>query len=255
MSDDYDARAGDYGEHVATYRDPVLTLAALESLSLSLPLRALDLGAGQGDGSAYLRALGASVTYVDSNRMMLDAGVARGLIPQAAAVVCDLRSVPYPFSSSSFDVVVARYVLHDIVDKAAVCNEISRLLAPGGAFQVIDMCVADRGLLPFYNALHASKTLADRRPSWIVDKRSLDAAISCAGLRVQDYRWYYSRVSSLDWHAEGQITTERHGAIRELVSSSLAADRSLAEHFGLTITDDAVAMSLPVIIATARKPG
>jgi ubiquinone/menaquinone biosynthesis C-methylase UbiE len=252
--DDYDARAAHYGQHVATYRDPALTLAALESLPLALPMRALDLGAGQGDGSAGLRALGAAITYADRNKTMLDAGVARGIIPEAAAVVCDLRAVPYPFPSSSFDVIIARYVLHDIPTKAAVCTEIERLLTPGGTFQMIDMCVADPALLPFYNALHERKTLTAHRPCWIVDQSSLEAVIVQAGLYVHDCRWYYSRVSSRDWYAEGQITTERHAELLAFVSSFITSDSALAEYFGITITGDALTMSLPVVIVTARKP-
>lgn len=89
----------------------------LEGLALSSGWRALDLGAGQGDGSHHLRVIGAQTVYADLSREMLQMGLQRGIMERGRALLCDLRSPSLPFQNCSFDLITMRYVIHDIENK------------------------------------------------------------------------------------------------------------------------------------------
>ena len=101
IRNEYSRRAAHYGSWVPTYHDPALVIEMLTGLELQVPIRALDLGAGRGDGAAHLRAVGAQVVSLDLSPEMLKEGAAAETLNGALAKVYDLRSGALPFGGNS----------------------------------------------------------------------------------------------------------------------------------------------------------
>jgi len=96
---------------------------------------ALDIGAGNGITSYALAMDG---WHVDATEPDPSEWVGAGAIRSWAASeslpvsVCDAFCESLPFSNASFDVIIARQVMHHTKDLAQAFREISRVLAPGG---------------------------------------------------------------------------------------------------------------------------
>jgi SAM-dependent methyltransferase len=97
---------------------------------------ALDVGAGNGIVSCVLAADGWTTTAIEPDPSNL---VGRGAILRASQSlgldinVLDGAGELLPVADASFDLVVARQVLHHAQDLDAFCREIARVLKPGGA--------------------------------------------------------------------------------------------------------------------------
>jgi SAM-dependent methyltransferase len=99
--------------------------------------RALDVGAGNGIVSCALARDGWRTVAMEPDPSDL---VGRGAIRRASEAlgldveVIDGTGECVPVADESFDLVVARQVLHHAQDLDAFCREIARVLRPGGAF-------------------------------------------------------------------------------------------------------------------------
>jgi SAM-dependent methyltransferase len=99
--------------------------------------RALDIGAGNGIVSCALAADGWTTTALEPDPSDL---VGRGAIIRAskslglAVEVIEGSGESVPVADESFDLIVARQVLHHARDLDAFCLEIARALKPGGMF-------------------------------------------------------------------------------------------------------------------------
>src|SRR5262249_21170992 len=96
------------------------------------PRRALDVGAGTGNLTAHLLALGAQVTAADLSSALLAELTARygstGRVTTMAPNGRDLR----PIADATFDVVAAYSVLHHVPDYVGLVREMARVTRPGG---------------------------------------------------------------------------------------------------------------------------
>jgi SAM-dependent methyltransferase len=92
-------------------------------------LRVLDAGCGPGAHAAALLERGATVTGVDSSSAMV--AMASRRLPDAHFLQADL-SMPLPFGTASFEVVLASLVMHYLRDWGPTLHELHRVLAPGG---------------------------------------------------------------------------------------------------------------------------
>jgi ubiquinone/menaquinone biosynthesis C-methylase UbiE len=225
----------------------------LEGLKLRLRLRVLDLGAGQGDGTTHLRAIGADIVSADISENMLKRGLEHATIQTGNAIRFDLQHFPLPFKSNSFDVVVLRYAAHDVQDKASLLRDIHRLLVPRGCIQFVDMSVKDPDALTFYNELHAAKTRGNRIPCWVLSPSAYRQLLEKAGFTIRSELWYRSRVSSLDWLAEEQITPERHEELREFVQASFSEHPRLRRVFHGQVRRTSFRIEFPVVCLTAES--
>src|SRR6266851_3802374 len=86
-------------------------------------LSALDLGAGRGDLSARLAALGYDVTAVERYVPQFEAKV--------PLVDADLNQT-FPFEDATFDVAMAVEILEHLENPRSFLRELARVLKPGG---------------------------------------------------------------------------------------------------------------------------
>ncbi|WP_308287321.1 class I SAM-dependent methyltransferase [Actinomadura parmotrematis] len=101
-------------------------LIARELRRLPEPGRAVDVGAGIGDGCAVLLDHGWRVTAVDTGERAVELCRARG----ADAHLADPRWLPLP--SASYDLAVAFDVLSRLDDDHLAAAQLTRVLKPGG---------------------------------------------------------------------------------------------------------------------------
>ena len=100
---------------------------AFEAVKECAPGRVLDVGCGTGEfAQRVAEELGAGVTAVDISTRMVALARERGIDAQVA----DVQSLP--FEDSSFDCVVANWVLYHAPDVDRAVREIHRVLQPGG---------------------------------------------------------------------------------------------------------------------------
>ena len=89
----------------------------------------LEVGPGAGElAERLIDELGCVVRAVDISPRLVELVRARGI----DAVVGDVQELP--FAASSFDVVVAQWVLHFVPEIDRALGEIARVLRPGGRF-------------------------------------------------------------------------------------------------------------------------
>ncbi|GAA6526726.1 methyltransferase domain-containing protein [Intrasporangium sp. DVR] len=139
-----DEAAGYYQEHGAFLGDADLVWgpeglreADARLLGDLAGRRVLEIGAGAGQGSRWVRLQGAKVVASDLSAGMIRQGgaVNDGLAPdhRAPFVQCDGRELP--FAAGSFDVIFTAYgVIPFVADPAVVLEEAARVLRPGGRF-------------------------------------------------------------------------------------------------------------------------
>jgi SAM-dependent methyltransferase len=127
--------------------------------------RVLDLGCGKGRFARALGELGALVTGLDLSAAMLGEAIDLDRVRASARRL--------PFGPASFDRVVAVEVFEHLAPRAVdqVCDEVRRVLRPGGTFVIVDKNVcswnAQRPWLPNV----AVKWIDERRGLWMYSPR------------------------------------------------------------------------------------
>jgi SAM-dependent methyltransferase len=119
--------AGAYAEHRPTYpQDAVRWCVAPVGRDIS-SLRVLDLGAGTGKLTTQLTALGADVTAVEPDELML--AELRRALPSVRALTGSAEAIP--LAPASVDAVLCAQAMHWF-DLSRALPEIARVLVPGG---------------------------------------------------------------------------------------------------------------------------
>lgn len=147
---------------------------------------ALDIGAGNGLVSYALASAGWSVVALEPDPgLYVGAGAIAAIAEEAALPIRPVRGFAesLPFPAASFDMVIARQVLHHAADLPQMCAEFSRVLRPGGSLiafrdHVVD---SDAGLATFRNE-HPLHNLYGGENAFPL--REYTAAIERAGLTI-----------------------------------------------------------------------
>lgn len=126
----------DYFEGVADVYDQVLPFFAsfawqfVAALEVPPDAQVLDLAAGRGALSSELAGRADRTVAVDAAPRMVEL-LARDL-PEVDCRVMDAAALDFP--DATFDLVVAGFVAHILLDPAAAVAEVRRVLRPGGEF-------------------------------------------------------------------------------------------------------------------------
>lgn len=149
--------------------------------------RAVDLGAGHGITCVALAREGFHVTAVEPDRSDL---VGRGAIARLAdelslhVEALDGTAETIPVPDDSFDVALAREVLHHTRDLPRACREIYRVLRPGGRFLSLrDHVISSRSDLPRFLESHALHRLYGGENAFL--EREYLEAVRAAGFLVE----------------------------------------------------------------------
>ena len=122
------------------------------------PGKALDLGAGRGISSYALARDGFAVTALEPDpSALVGAEAIRSLAEESGLSISVVREWGeyLPFDDSSFDLVHGRQVLHHARNLPELCQEVARVLKPGGVFIATREHVVDRPEeLPVFLAGH-----------------------------------------------------------------------------------------------------
>jgi SAM-dependent methyltransferase len=161
--------------------------AALQKL-LPVPVgRALDIGAGRGIVSFALARAGWRVTAVEPDKSyIVGAGAIRTLAESTDTHIEVLESCGESLScsSNSFELVHCRAVLHHAADLSRFCNEVARVLAPGGMFIATrDHVITNDSDRELFLKLHPLHRLFGGENAYVLS--SYIAAIERSGLQIQ----------------------------------------------------------------------
>jgi ubiquinone/menaquinone biosynthesis C-methylase UbiE len=106
-------------------------------------LKVLDIGCGTGAQLAYYQAGGSQVFGIDLSKPMLQVAKSN-LGNQAALTVGDALRIPFP--DRTFDLVISSLFIHQLHPglRAAMLEEVVRVLQPEGKILLIDFHVQDK---------------------------------------------------------------------------------------------------------------
>ena len=166
------------------------------ALSYHVPVRGdvLDLGCGTGELASAVAAAGMRSTGCDISAEMLDRAAAADPAGAVDWVQLDPGWQVLPFTSETFDAVVAASVMEYVDDPTAVLRECHRVLRPGG----VVLCTVPDQHHPI-RWLEWLLKMADRMPMVRLPGRRwprLDTYLACLRMSRQRHsaRW---------WHAAG----------------------------------------------------
>lgn len=182
----------------------------------------LDVGCGEGYGSALLAGRAARIVALDYDRGAI--AHAAAAYPSVSFVRANLAALPAP--SAAFDVVVTMQVIEHVWDHAQFLRECLRVLRPGGTLLVTtpNRLTFSPGLDAPVNPFHSKEFTADELTELLRGCGfAIDAALGVhagEGLRALDSRHGGSLVAA---QLAGAPDTWS-GALRRDVASVRAAD-------------------------------
>lgn len=254
---DYGIRSRNYGKYVRTYSDRKLykeMLRPLRHLNLE-EAEVLDLGSGIGLSTIHLKGKVKNVYYLDYSYEMIEEGLNRGIIDSNKVIVHDLAKQPLPFDGGRFDIIIARYCIHDVEDKLRLFAEINRVLRANGLFQMVDMYATDELSRRFYNRIHGWKTHSDLPVDTFIDSlETYEELLRRSGMAIGSVSFYRSRVHTEEWVLENQITDDRRRLIEQIVLEGIKSQPSLRDIFGIEMSGGrGLYIEFPVVLMTAKK--
>jgi ubiquinone/menaquinone biosynthesis C-methylase UbiE len=254
---DYTLRSKNYGKHVKTYSDRKLyekMFRPLKGLDLK-ETDLLDLGCGIGLSSIHLKDKVKAVYYLDDSYEMINEGLKRGIIDPNNVIIHNFAKDPLPFDEERFDMIIARYCIHDVKDKLKLFTEIGRVLKPSGLFQVVDMYAIDELSRDFCNTIHSWKTHSDVPVDTFIDLLgTYENLPRKSGMTVVSINFYKSRVYTKEWVLENQITDERRKVIEQMALQEIGIHPSLKDIFGIKMSKGkGLCIEFPVVVMTAKK--
>jgi len=174
--------------------------------------RALDLGAGRGISSYALAKAGWQVDALEPDASSI---VGRGAIEEVArASVLPIQPLEgfaekIPVADEVYDLVYGRQVMHHAHSLQTMCNEIFRVLKPGGTFIATrEHVISRKEDLPVFLANHALHHLYGGENAFLL--KEYLSAVGWAGLKIEcifgqfDTPINYFPLSKMQWLDEIQ---------------------------------------------------
>ena len=222
---------------------------AISALLPSSPGLALDVGAGRGIASYALAKAGWTVVAIEPDASNF---VGRGAIQSIAQSrrlpieVVEEFGERIPRESASFDLVVARQVLHHARDLKALCAEVFRVLKPRGRFIAVrDHVITSPDDLPAFLHDHPLHQLYGGEHAY-QSSQYLDA-LRAAGFSVEQIFRSFDSVINYAPHTRESLREELQRRLDRLPLGSLAR-RCL-------YIDVILDLALAILSRVDRRPG
>ncbi len=211
---------------------------------------ALDIATGGGHTALALAPHVRHIIASDLTPQMLKAAAGflreKG-ITNASFEIAEAENLP--FDDASFDIVTCRVAPHHFSDVRAFCNEVARVLRPGGRFILIDSYAPDDDACDEYiNQVEwrrdNSHARSYRIPEW-------QQFIKAAGLTIDHVEPFVRRFEYDEWTARTRMTPEAKADLEQFM---LNAPQRVRDFFHVTTVDDHVeAFDDNKVIIRARR--
>jgi ubiquinone/menaquinone biosynthesis C-methylase UbiE len=197
---------------------------------------ALDVATGGGHTALALAPHVDTVVSSDLTPKMLDA--AREFIQSQGVdnVTFDIADAEHlPFPDGSFDIVSCRIAPHHFGDVQAFCNEVSRVLRPGGRFVLMDSVSPDDDVLDaFINELEWRRDTTHVRSYSVAEWH---AFIEASGMAIEEIEFVTREHDYPTWTARSRMTAEARAGLDQFVLGQ--PDRVL-DYFGVRTDGEAI---------------
>lgn len=211
---------------------------------------ALDIATGGGHTALALAPHVRHVIASDLTPNMLEA--AKGFLTEkgisnASFEIAEAENLP--FDDASFDIVTCRVAPHHFSDVRAFCNEVARVLRPGGRAILIDSYAPDDDAYDEYiNQVEWKRDNSHARSYRIPEWQQF---IEAAGLTIDHIEPFVRRFEYDEWTARTRMTPE---AKADLEQYMLNAPQRVRDFFHVTVTDNHVeAFDDNKVIIRARR--
>jgi ubiquinone/menaquinone biosynthesis C-methylase UbiE len=263
VADGYDKRHVDFGKIHGVQEDDLQLL--VHALGLHEGARVLDLGCGYGEVStnilaeAHRRQIGIDLYLCDLHQAQIQRIAQDTQSRVKQIVVGDARGLP--FASDEFDSVVMKMVLHEVPiwDQPYVCEQVLRVLRPGGAFVVWGVMPGDGELQDVFNKIMQVKNLLAGYESLVRDRyffrldQLLRMLIEAGFNQAQQLRQVHFRQSTL-----ARRDSELGGSAEKLARLNAYCraiiSPELAKRIDLTDSGDDIQFTVSNYIVFGRKP-
>jgi ubiquinone/menaquinone biosynthesis C-methylase UbiE len=263
VADGYDKRHVDFGKIHGVQEEDLQLL--VQALGLREGARVLDLGCGYGEVSANIlaeahrRQIGIDLYLCDLHQAQIQR-ISQDTQSRAKQIVVgDARSLP--FSNEQFDSVVMKMALHEVPvwDQPYVCEQVLRVLRPGGAFVVWGVMPGDGELQDVFNKIMQVKDVLAGYESLVRDRYffRLDQLLHMlteAGFNeAQQLRQVHFRQSTLARRdSELGGSDEKLGLLNAYCRAIISPE--LARQIDFTDSGDDIQFTVSNYIVSARKP-
>lgn len=170
--------------------------------------RALDVATGGGHTALALAEAACDTLATDATPAML-AGW-----PPLPRAVCD--ALRLPFTRGSFDLVTSRIAPHHFPDIALFCQEVARVLRPGGALYVFDLTTPDDAAIAA--RIDHVERLRDPSHGHSWSATEWRTALARAGLRPERVEESSSTFDIEPWIARAQMPADREAELRRILA-------------------------------------
>jgi ubiquinone/menaquinone biosynthesis C-methylase UbiE len=263
VADGYDKRHVDFAKIHGVQEEDLRLL--VQALGLQQGARVLDLGCGYGEVSANIlaesrrRQISIELYLCDLHQAQI---LRTSKDTQSGAkqiVVGDARRLPFP--SDHFDSVVMKMALHEVPvwDQPYVCEQVLRVLRPGGAFVVWGVMPGDSELQDVFNKIMQVKNVLAGYESLVRDRYffRLDQLLHMlteAGFEeAQELRQVHFRQSTLARRdSELGGSDEKLGRLNAYCRAIISPE--LARRIDLTDSGDDIQFTVSNYIVSGRKP-
>ena len=197
---------------------------------------ALDVATGGGHTALALAPRVGQVVLLDLTPEML--GHARRFVEESGArplgyVAADAEQLPFP--AGRYNLVTCRIAPHHFANVPAFVDEVARVLAPGGAFVLIDsLAPEDATLNEFINTLERRRDPSHVRSYTLAEWRTF---LDHAGLTLEHDEVILKRHDFAPWCRRMRMTPAAEQALSDWALASPAACR---DYFGVREADGRV---------------
>lgn len=197
---------------------------------------ALDIATGGGHTALAISRHVKHVVASDLTPRMLDAArehIEGKGVTNVSFEIADAEQLP--FDEASFDIVTCRIAPHHFGDVQAFCNEVARVLRPGGRFVLMDsISPEDAELDAFINELEWRRDTTHVRSYSLAEWQSF---LEEAGLQVEEAEYVNRTHEYEDWCARSHMTPEARAGLDRFV---LEQPDRVKEYFEIRIENDQI---------------